>query len=236
MSLGYQIKILSQDRILISGNKTDSKENSFGLYELNLKNEEKTYILPSYLKYGCKDDKEYKKAYMEKGLIPALGIVGYVDYTDKNYFFVWEGKLSILRIERPLNKVSQFGQKTANFTPKTLSSELEKYYKERNEEKLKQLSHKVSNINGIFCDDHIVGLIYYNYRQDIDSWQAWVQFYNIDGKFLGEQLLPDAVIDTKWPDPSYYYLKEKSELYFLARYVDEEAEDSYKIEKYLLKK
>ncbi len=91
---------------------------------------------------------------------------------------------------------------------------------------------KMSYITGIFVHKNMVGLTYVNYRTDISSWQAFLQLYSLDGKFLMEKILDKAVHSSNWPDPCIFYSNEKKCLYYLTNRIDGESEDNYRILKF----
>lgn len=125
-------------------------------------------------------------------------------------------------------KVSHFGVKTKNYIQPVVTPRLLKLYNERSKE-LSAEMQKISYVTGLFADDDFVGVTYANYIKDLEGWQTIIQFYNHDGKFLKEIVLPGAINTTQFADPSFCYVSEGKTFYYLARTMDEEFHDIFKI-------
>jgi 6-bladed beta-propeller len=230
MALAYDIKFIDKEKFLISGFKEDANRNHYDLYFFYPRVGKFEYILPSHLKYGYSSHKEYEKNYLPK--IAPIGISGFCDYFGNNIFFAWEGDLNVVKINRITKMViKQFGLKTMNYIQPVATPRIVRLYNERSDD-LDAEMQKISYVTGIFADEGFVGLTYANFKKEVEGWQTIVQFYNHNGEFLKEAILPGAINTTTYADPSFCYVKENNTLYYLARTMDEEFNDIFKILKF----
>jgi hypothetical protein len=229
LASGYDFKFISPKKILVSGYKADSNGKEYDLYFLNPQSTHAEFLLPSHLKYGFSTHQKYKNKYLSN--IAPIGIYGYCDDMKNNIYFAWNGNLNILKINGDSKKISHFGKNTKNYIQPHVSPQLLKLYNERSKQVSKEMQ-KISYVTGIFADEGFVGVTYANFKKEIEGWQTIVQFYSHDGVFLKEAILPGAINTTTYADPSFCYVKESNTLYYLARTMDEEFNDIFKILKF----
>lgn len=205
MELGYGLKFIDSKKILVSGYKENPGGKEYDLYFLNLKDEKIDFILPSHEKCGYASQREYQNAFLSK--IAPIGLRCYCDYSKDNIYFVWEGKLRILKIDSDSRKFSSFGEVTGNYTPSKVTPRMLKLYNERSKEQITEMQ-KMSFVTGIFADDGFVGLTYANYNKGADGWQTIAQVYALGGKLLLEKILPGAIDTSASSVSSFYYNKQ----------------------------
>lgn len=228
MALGYDIKYISKNRVLISGYVMDEKENEYDLYFLDPETQKKEFILPDYLKYGCSSKKEKDKQYP---MISPLSIDGYCDYINGVIYFVWAGDLKVLKINPASKKIEYFGKKTSQYVKPVVTSEIITKHKNR-DKGVYALKQKMSWVTGIFADNDFVALVYSNYKAKDEGWQTILQFYTLKGDFIEEKELRGAINISSLPEPYFYYIREKKTLYYLAWVIDPKYEDVYKVLKF----
>jgi hypothetical protein len=230
MALGYEIKFMDINRILISGSKLDEDGKGYELYFINPENKKSTMILRDFKKYGCSTENEYKNIYLSK--IAPLSIIAYCDYFGNNIYYVWEGNLKILKINPGTKKIEYFGKQTKSYITPYTTPELINAYNNREADKYTDIVRKMSFVTGIFTDNDFVALTYSNFNKNSDGWETIIQFYKHNGEFMGEKKLNGAVNINRYASPFFCYVKESNILYFLSRTVDDDLDEINKIIKY----
>ena len=228
-ALGYDIIYIDNENFLISGYKKAADSKEYELYLLNPKKKEEIYLLPAYIKYGCSSEREYENKYLSD--IAPVSIHGYCDYINGTIYYSWKGALRILKIDSKTKKINEFGKNTGKFITPTVSGEMRKLYNQRDKGR-EEFLRKMSFVTGIFADESFVGVLFVNYDPKKEGWQTWVQFYTLDGRFLDEKVLPDAINISTYPEQFFSYVRNKKVLYFLSWIIDPAMEDVYKIIKY----
>ncbi len=235
----YDIKFYKKDWFLISGYK-NSKKGKYELFRMNSKTGEKKYILPMYYKYGFSSQKHLDVKYTDE--VAPLGLYAFVDINRDDAYFVWKADIKILKIDLKTNSIKKtFGHKSGNYIQPYMTKRRLELDKSGNIEKVYKEDRKMSWITGIFTASDYVGVVYANYLKKISSWQYFLQLYSMDGKFLDELKLKDAIQSTHFPLNTFCFNKKEQILYFLSRYVVEaddadEIDDKYSIVKYKIKK
>jgi 6-bladed beta-propeller len=229
LALAYDVKYINQEKILISGYKSKSQDEEYGLYYFYHQTGKIDFLLPAHLKYGFSSHAKYKSNFLTK--IAPIGVGGYCDNWNNNIYTSWTGNLKIIRINSDTKKISHFGLKTMNYTQPVATPRIVRLYNERSDD-LDAEMQKISYVTGIFADEGFVGITYANFKKEVEGWQTIVQFYNHNDEFLKEVILPGAINTTTYADPSFCYVKESNTLYYLARTMDEEFNDIFKILKF----
>jgi len=229
LALGYDVKFIAGNRILISGYAMDSESNEYDLYFLDPETQKKDFLLPDYLKYGCSSKREKDNIYPTK--IAPLSIYGFCDYINGSIYFVWKGDLRILKINSSSKKVDYFGKKTGKYIKPEVTPQLLKMHNNR-EKGTEVIRQKMSWVTGIFADPDFVALVYSNYKAGMEGWQTIIQFYTLKGDFIEEKELPGAINISSFPEPFFCYTRETKMLYYLAWKIDPQYEDVYQILKF----
>jgi len=229
LALAYDIKIYGQN-VLIAGYKKDNiTQNKYQLYLLNILKNKIDYLLPIHIKYGCDSIKKYEKDYLDK--YAPIGIEAFFDYYGDKVYYSWEGNLRIIKIDMNSKKMEFFGKKTKNYITPKVTPKLRKMRREKSN-KMYTERQKMSYVTGILADSKFVSLTYATYNHENKLWVTFIQFYKPNGLFLFEKPLEGAVNATRYEEPSLFFSKEKSILYFLSRAIDKEFNDVFKILKY----
>jgi hypothetical protein len=229
MGLGYDLKLIDENRVFVSGYLQSPGRESFELYRLDLETDKRIFFISSPLKYGYKSRSEYDAAYVTK--IATLSITGYFDYYEDFIYYAWNGNLKLFKIDLKTKVIDYFGKKTENYiTPFVTPEHLEMYSKRSKD--LHVPKQKMSWITGIFTDDHFVGVIYEKNKKETDEWRSFVQFYSLKGEFIEEKNLEGARNVDHYPESYFFYSQGKDTLYFLSHLMDEEFDDIYKILEY----
>jgi len=221
---------LMEDQVLIAGYIAVSDKKQYGLYTRNLKSGKIRYILPEEVKYGFTSFDQFDSHRLST--VP-VGISGYCDVFGNTIYFVWEGDLRIIKINKLTYGYEFFGEKTNNYVKPRVTKKLEESFQNLSlKDTLAEFS-KMSFITGIFADKDFVGVIYQNYDQESSLWKMFLQLYTPEGKLLHETALPNAVTYIDFHANNSFYDREKHILYYLSITFDEKtALDKYEMMKY----
>ena len=99
---------------------------------IDLTNDQTTFLLPSYHKYGLKSFDEYETKYHRKSDIRTIGIVVFFDIQGDDVYFVWEGDLKILKINMKSGKLVFFGKKPSHYIKPFATKEMSEARRNRN--------------------------------------------------------------------------------------------------------
>lgn len=222
--LGYDIDFSGDGKqLIISGNVSDKGNMGFGLYSINLETGNIDYLLPSYQKYNLENDAKYRLEYYTNQTLPAIGIKAFFDISGDEIFFVWEGKLRIIRINIRSKTTMLFGHETKFYT-KPDGARLAGYYKKEDFGTAFAKRKEYTYVRNIFSTSMHVFVVYETAKS---ASMFRLQTYTLDGKYLSDILIPGKPGHQMWFD------KEKHELYALAQ--DGNVKGKYEILKYGLK-
>ena len=175
-------------QLIVSGYVRDKDQKSYELYTINLENpKQKNFLLPSYQKYHLANDEEYQIEYFGKRTLPAIGIKAFIDVYGDDVYFVWEGKLKIIRINLKTKEKFVFGHPTPSYIEPFASKELvtarlnEEYTKTRAERR------KMSFVRDIFATSRYIFVVCKGPGQG----NFWMQAYTPDGKYLDDMEIPN---------------------------------------------
>lgn len=224
---------LFKDGVLIDSYAIDSNGNEFSLYFKNFEGEKTHHILPLYLKYGFESENQYKTNFND---ISPIGVFAYFSIWDNFIFYVWEGRLKILKINLGTKRIEVFGQETKNYIrPKVTKGILEARRKRKGEIESKE-KEKMSWIRGVNANKNIIFLYYVNFNKEMSLWEAFLQFYDHAGKLLHEQRLNEAVSYLRY-GPPLFYSQSNNRIYLLSRRLNKENYlDEYEVLKYKIDK
>jgi hypothetical protein len=204
------------DKLFISGYITDKKGEPYDLYYIDLKNNERITLLPSYYKYGMDSNKQYKEKYQEESLIPAIGIKGWFDFLGDEIFYVWEGDLKIINLNIDKRELTFMGIKTAGYVkpfdsenPIKMKNLKEKYLK-KDFEGIQKARRQFSYVKNVFTSSRFFLVIYEDAVRRGEVADYRLQLYSLKGELLKELALPGR------PDQKMCFDKENQVLYSLA--------------------
>ena len=197
---GTEIQLQNQ-RIFVSGFKLDKNETTYDLYYISQTNDQVTFLLPSYYKYGLISVEDYESQYLKKTGIRAIGIYGMFDVYRDGVYFVWEGDLKIIKLNYISAEVLiSFGEKPSHYVKPNPSKKLVEGYLKRNLDTIIGERAKMSYVRDIFVSPKYVMVIYEGpFKQDKES-NFWLQFYTLDGDFINEVPIPGAPDRRMWLD------------------------------------
>lgn len=224
---GYDIQLKGY-RIFISGHKQDKNENPYDFYYIDLRNDETTFLLPSYFKNGHKDFEEYLK----KPQSPAIGIKCWFDIHKDDAYFVWEGNLKIIKLNIESGEIdaNTFKMKLPSHYVKPYSTKnLEESLRTKNMENYKREKAKMSYVRDVFVNSNYVLLIYEGPLKQDELPNFRILFYSLDGNLKNEVVIKGKLNGRMWFD------KENEILYSLPS-KSHTSREQYVISKYEIKK
>jgi len=198
------------------------------IYDFN--SEKYNYLLTLGFCNGFKPGDLYKNNIAEK--IFALPMGGYIDSSDKYIFYVKKSKLKIFRINYKTKKTIIFRTKTKNYIEPVANKEMLNALRIRNDRKYKLLLQKMSFIKNVFVvNNKYVIVLYTNYKKKNDNTDIYIQFYDVNGKFIKEKLLLNAKSFYSEGIIAYYQ-KMKKKLYILDTETTEDFDQVFRIHKF----
>lgn len=221
---------LIEDQVLIAGYFAVSDKKQYGLYTINLKDGNYQYLLPVEVKYGFTSFGQFDSHRMS--ILP-LGNAGYCDVYGDFIYFVWEGDLRIIKINRATKGFEFFGERTANYIKPKVTKKLEEGFQMLSHEVVQAEFSKMSFVTGIFADENFIGVIYQNYDKKSSLWKMFLQLYAPEGRLLYETALSNAVTYINFRANNSFYDRSDHILYYLSITYDEKtAIDKYEIIEY----
>jgi len=220
------IKLL-EDQVLIPGFIAVSATKQYGLYMRNLKTGHIQYILPEEIKYGFTSFSQFDSQRLNT--VP-VGTAGYCDTYGNFIYYVWEGNLRIIKINKLTNKYEFFGETPNNYVKPRVTKELQEGFRILSREVIEAEFSKMSFITGIFADKDFVGVIYKKYDAKKSLWEMSLQLYTPEGKLFSETVLANAVTYINFRANNSFYDRDKRILYYLSIVYDENTSlDKYEI-------
>jgi hypothetical protein len=203
---GYDMKLAGDGKqLIIAGYMPGKEKKTYELYRINLeKTKQRDYLVSSPEKYGLSDD-EYQIEYFGKRTLPAIGIRSFIDVQGDDAYFVWEGKLNIIKINLVTKDKTAFGHKTAHYIEPSATPELLKGRIERDYTKTKNERTRMSFVRDIFATPRHVFVAYEGQNK------FRLQVYTPEGTFLDEIAIPGNPGRKMWFDKSSYTLHSFSE-------------------------
>ena len=215
------------NKLLISGYALDQNGAPYDLYYIDLNNDKRNFLLPSYYKYGLKSFKEYKSKYKESE-IPSIGIRGWLDVYGDDVYFAWEGDLRIIKLNIKTRDLIFFGKKTSHYVKPFASEKLIKGHRVGDINLTLGERAKMSYIRNIFAIPKYVLVIYEGPVKKDKETNFRLQLYSLNGDFLKDLPIPGK------PDHKMWFDKEKKILYSLSTGKPTE-QPRYSILKYKIK-
>lgn len=223
LSLCYDIR-LNKGKLFVSGYKADKASRPFDLYYEDLTNNETSFLLPSYQKYGLESFHDYEIKYRRRPDLKAIGINGRFDIQGNNIYFAWEGDLKIIELNLKTKKMRFFGEKTPGYIKPSASKKRVDFYRNGDFKSLRREWAGMSFVRNVFANPEYVLLVYEGPLGENRESNFRAQFYNIKGEFREEIPIPGQ------PDNRMYLDTDKEILYSLSSETDGEKEEYFILE------
>jgi hypothetical protein len=218
---------LKGNKLYVAGYKVGDDNNPYGLFSIDMLTGKSELLMPVYYSYGVTSYSEYK-ASIDSPLVNMVGGMNKFDIAGNFAYYIWEGKLSIIRIPLSDGKITCFGHKTANYLPPFISKEILQTYDSRygKASAYGKAREKMSFLHKIFaCKDYVM-VIYRGPTRNETLLPYTAQFYTPEGDFINEVRLP------AFNYRMHFFLdKEKNILYSVAAGDKEEDDENYYIVK-----
>ena len=217
---GSDIKLVG-NRIFISGYTSDPNKSHYDFYYIDLTNNETTYLLPSYLKFGIESSRQFETQFLEKYEIPSIGVKGFFDIHEDDAYYIWEGNLKIIKLNFVSGEIAPtpFGTQPPHYVKPYKSQELREGFLKGN--KSLHIKAKMSYVRNIFVSEKYVFVIYEGPANQENAANFRMQFYAMDGNFIKEESILNNPTHKMWFD------KNKSILYSLSSKTGGNGQDYY---------
>jgi hypothetical protein len=225
---GSDIKLIG-NRLFISGYLPDPDGKPYDFYYIDLKKDQKIFLLPAYLKYGLNSFQEYEIQYREKSDISVIGINGFFDIYRDDAYFVWEGNLKVIKLNFVSGDIDQvhFGMQPPHYVKPYASEKLIDSRRKRDIKMHESERMKMSYVKNIFTSSKYVLVIYEGPVNQGTATNFWLQLYTLDGDFIKEVPIQGQIDNKMWFD------KDKHILYSLSGKLVEDV-DHYFVLKYAI--
>ncbi|MFC2146172.1 hypothetical protein ACFLRT_02295 [Acidobacteriota bacterium] len=198
------------DKLFVSGFKADKDLKPYDLYYISIPSDQTTFLLPSFYKYGLTSIEEYKSKYPKKTDIENIGLYARFDVYGDNVYFVWEGDLRIIKLNFKTKGLNFFGKKPNHYVKPYPSEKPSEGKEKRNFDITIKENAEMSFLRDIFVNSKCILVIYEGPASQNEVSNFWLQFYNLDGDFINEVLMPGK------HDPGMWFDKDKDILYSLS--------------------
>jgi hypothetical protein len=211
-ALGYNLSFFKDD-VVINGYKNDSEGISFEAFSVNIKSEQKSFLLPSKYKYGLDhiSSEKFLNYYQNNKEYMSIGLMSYCDVEGEYLYYAWEGILRILKVNLDTKEITKFTHSSENYTRPRASSQLIRAYKERNSKLIQAEKRKLNYVRKVFACKKFFGIVYSKSVDNDTAFKLFFQFYSPDGKFIREVAFPGKTTY----EPMIYLEKQRMIFYFL---------------------
>lgn len=219
----FDIKLIG-DKLFISGYASDPNKMHYDFYYIDLTNDKTTYLLPSYIKFGLKSNREFEIQFLEKYEILAIGVQSWFDIHKDDAYFLWEGRLKVIKLNivSPEIEANPFGMQPPHYIKPYASSKLLEGFNKDDSNLIQIERAKRSYGRNILVNSKYVIIIYEGPVNPENASILRIQFYTLDGDFIKEESILNS--------PTHIWFdKNKAILYFLSRKM---GENGYYILKY----
>lgn len=206
---GYDMEFTGDGKqLIVSGSIADKENISWALYSVDVEKKENdiTYLLPSYKKYGLANSYDYWNEYKGKQTIPATGVKAYIGINGDDLFMVWEGALRIIHFDLSSQKIQRvFGEETSHYK-KPDGTVLAGTYRRGDFIATWKAQGNYSYITKVFATTRNVFLIYETAK---NTSIFRMQTYTPEGKFLTDVAIPGTPDRQMWlnkENPKKLYL------------------------------
>lgn len=126
---------MSGNKVFLSGYRVGENNESYEFFSIDSETNQIDLLMPSFHKYGLSNYKEYNsKVYSRE--IALIGVRALFDIAGDSAYYVWEGNLSIVRINLTNKQITRFGHKTPNYLKPVANRALENAYNSRYSNKM----------------------------------------------------------------------------------------------------
>jgi len=226
--LSMDFKFLDVKKMLIAGHSLNREDGiSYSLYELNLKNNNVNYIIPSFCCYKLKNEREYTKKFLKEIIVLSPDVFGAL--CDNSYFCVSSLDLHVAKKEKESKKIIYFYKPSPTFVRPFVTREMKEAIRIRNRDKLNRLLQKMSFVKGLFCmGNGRLLLLYSSFDRETKGRDLYSQIYDLQGNCLLNQLILKLKSEYD-SDILVFFDKTKNILYIIAAIGNsEEFEIKYK--------
>jgi len=217
---------LKDNKLLVSGYKSGLNRTCYDFYYVDLTNDQTTFLLPSYYKYGLTSWHQFKTQYINNPGIKAIGIAAWFDIGGDDVYFVWEGDLRIIKLNITSGKIDFFGKKPSHYIKPFASKRLLEAYRTGDIKIIESERDKMSYIKNVFATSKYVLVVYQGPIKPGSQSNCRMQFYTFDGNYLADIPIPGN------PGSRLCFDKDKDILYSLSSEVDEELIERYFVLEY----
>ncbi|MDQ1354065.1 MAG: hypothetical protein QG657_4374 [Acidobacteriota bacterium] len=198
------------DRLLIAGYMPDENGYPYDLYEVSLADGQISFLLHSYDKYGLSSDAEYEAEYRQKPDIKAKGLDSWIDVQGDDVYFAWSPKCLIIKLNLKSRQVTTFGQKPRYYI-EPFADKLLVALQKRDVQMMKTARQSMSFINKVCTTQDFVLVIFEGPFNQGNGLNFTFQLYDLNGKYLGEKVIPGQ------PGDRMYFDKDRKILYSLSK-------------------
>lgn len=225
--LGYDFHLIDDRNILVAGDKYDENKRLYSLYNYNFITGKSDFILPSETAYGYTSIKKFLKDSDDK--IAYIGYHHYIDFSETNFFLVWQGDLSVVKIDRKSKNISRFGEKTGRYVKPYVKPEVVKAFQQKNNKLIYMYERDLSMVRDIFVTKYNkVGVVYTGPYKKNGNLPVMLQLYTEKGKFIKEVEVLDSKASSHYEVYSYFK-KSDNRIFILDTETTEKFDQSYKM-------
>ena len=216
--------------LLLVGKRADRNGLWYRLFIKNVEKNEYNLLLQIKEMFNFPLKRKLLAQGKKRKELSSIGVRMYCDFYGDYIYAVWEGLLSVIKIDLKSMTKSRFGFVTKNYMRPKATKALVRAKKEKNTEDYRREKNKFSMVRKIIATKEMIIVIYMNYVDSLSHQVPFIQFYTPEGKYLKENKLPEAVfIHSFMP---FYFNKETNCLYALSATMDDDFEMHYAVSKY----
>jgi len=230
---GYDICLLDDANLLITGSKYDKKKRIHNLYRYNFIKNKYHYILPEDVSFGYTSAKKFEID--NDNTFSLIGSRQCIDFSDDRFFMVWKGDLQVIRVDRKTLNIKRFGKSSKHFVKPYVTPEIRQAYQRRDHRLLWKLDRPMSSVRKIFLTrTNKLGVIYLGPFKEDGSLPVRLQMYTADGQFLDDIDVMTASAQSH-NEIYCYFRKSDNHLYILDTDTSEKFDQFYNLYEFMIK-
>jgi hypothetical protein len=226
----YMDARLMRNNLLLSGTRADQNGVWYRLFIKNVEKNEYNLLLQYREMFNLPPARKLINQENKWKELSNIGVRMYCDFYGDSIYAVWEGLLSVIKIDLEYMTKRRFGFTTTNYKRPKVTKAMIRANQERNTEDYYRELNNFSMVRKIIATKEMIIVIYMNYIDSLSLLVPFIQFYTPEGKFLNENKLPGA-FHTHRLMP-FYFNKETNCLYALSVTMDDDFETHYAVIKY----
>jgi hypothetical protein len=173
------------NNLLLSGARTDRNGLWYHLFIKNVEKDKYNLLLQTREMLNLPPKKILlARDNKAKELLSNIGGRMYCDFFGDSIYAVWEGLLSVIKIDLKSMTKSRFGFATKNYKRPKITKALIRAKKKRNLEDYRRELNKSSMVRKVIATKEMIIVIYMNYVDSLSHLFPIIQFYTPEGKFL----------------------------------------------------